>query len=268
MAVTLTQAELSAALRLSDTAAEIAEATRLLAYATQTVTKNAPSAPDVVHNEAVIRLAGYLFDQPFAARGAAFEHSLRNSGAARMLLPYRIHRAGTFSELVAEAEETGTAGNPVISVTLAGTQLVIGYLDGTIVNINLPAGGGGGVSESEANALIATHDAAAASHAAAAAAAVVVAAAARAAAVETHNQTAASHGTARAAAIATGITTHGNDSDAHPPLAWDSAATYSRGAFVVDGGRLYLLVAATSGNQKPSLFPSLWRDMGAALSPS
>ena len=56
MAVTITVAELTAALRLNDTAEETAEVTRLLAYA----------------------------------------NALRSSGAARMLLPYRIHRAGYY----------------------------------------------------------------------------------------------------------------------------------------------------------------------------
>ena len=44
MAVTLTVAELLAALRLNDTAEETAEVTRLLAFATEAVTKQAPLA--------------------------------------------------------------------------------------------------------------------------------------------------------------------------------------------------------------------------------
>ena len=98
MAVTLTAAALRDALRLGDTAEETAEATRLLAYATVAVTKHAPDAPDVVHNEAAIRLGAYLYDQPNAGRGAAFADTLRNSGAAAALLPYRIHRAGSTSD--------------------------------------------------------------------------------------------------------------------------------------------------------------------------
>ena len=93
--MTLTVAELSAALRLGDTAEETAEATRLLAYATEAVTKHAPNAPAVVLNEAAIRLAGYLFDMPNAGRGAGYADALRNSGAAAQLLPYRVHRAGS-----------------------------------------------------------------------------------------------------------------------------------------------------------------------------
>ena len=57
MAVTITLAELTAALRLSDSPEEQAEATRLLAYATDAVLEHVPTAPDSAHNEAVRRLA-------------------------------------------------------------------------------------------------------------------------------------------------------------------------------------------------------------------
>ena len=94
MAVTLTVEQLAAALRLGDTTDETAEATRLLAYATEAVTKHTPAAPDATANEAAIRLAGYLFDQPNAGRGVMYANALRNSGAAAILLPHRVHRAG------------------------------------------------------------------------------------------------------------------------------------------------------------------------------
>ena len=94
MAITITVSELAAALRLGDSVEETAEATRLLAYATSAVEHHAPDAPAVAQNEAVVRLAGYLFDQPFATRASAFANALRNCGAARMLLPYRVHGAG------------------------------------------------------------------------------------------------------------------------------------------------------------------------------
>ena len=96
MAVTITAEELRAALRLNDSAEETAEVTRLLAYATEAVTKHAPEASDTAMNEAVRRLSGYLFDQPEAARGDGYANALRNSGASRTLLPYRIHRAGYY----------------------------------------------------------------------------------------------------------------------------------------------------------------------------
>ena len=90
----MTAAALLAALRLGDSAEETAEVSRLLAYATEAVTQHAPDASDTAMNEAVRRLAGYFFDQPEASRGAAYANAMRNSGAQRMLSPYRTHRLG------------------------------------------------------------------------------------------------------------------------------------------------------------------------------
>ena len=97
MAITLTVQQLAAALRLGDSAEETAEATRLLAYVTEAVKKHAVDAPDVIANEAAIRLAGYLYDMPNAGRGAGHADVLRNSGVLALLLPYRVHRAGVAS---------------------------------------------------------------------------------------------------------------------------------------------------------------------------
>jgi len=94
MAVTLTVADLRAALRLNDSAEETAQATRLLAYASEAVERHAPDAPPAIQNEAVVRLAGYAYDRPEAPAGAGYANELRNSGAASLLLPYRVHRAG------------------------------------------------------------------------------------------------------------------------------------------------------------------------------
>ena len=94
MAVTLTAAELAAALRIGDTPAETVEVTRLLLYVRDAIPRYAPGAPDAVHNEASIRLAGYIYDSPGASRGTAYGNPLRHSGAAAMLLPWRNHRAG------------------------------------------------------------------------------------------------------------------------------------------------------------------------------
>ena len=143
MAVTITQAELSAALRLGTSTEEIAEATRLLTYATEAVTQHAEHAPDAVQNEATIRLAGYLFDQPFAGRGDSYSNALRNSGAARMLLPYRIHRAGSTAEAVADAQAAvGSVDNPVIDVSIVSGELVVTFADGTAETDVLPDSGG------------------------------------------------------------------------------------------------------------------------------
>ena len=106
MAITISQAELSAALRLGTTAEENAEVTRLLAYATTAVIKHAPAAPDTAHNEAVILVSGYLFDKPTASRGASYANAMRNSGAGAVLLPYREIRG------VNSADADPTTGTP------------------------------------------------------------------------------------------------------------------------------------------------------------
>ena len=123
MAVTMTIAELRAALRLNDSTEETAEVTRLLAYATEAVTKHAPNAPDVAHNEAARRVAGYLFDQPEAGRGMSYANALRSSGAARILLPYRVHRAG-YADAVADAVLTLPAGGGGSFLTFVGNDTV------------------------------------------------------------------------------------------------------------------------------------------------
>ena len=143
MAVTLTATELAAALRLGDSPEETAEATRLLAYVQEAVTRHVETAPDAVHNEAARRLAGYLFDQPEAARGDAYAAAGRNSGAWAILAPYRIRRAGTIGEAVQIARESGTPGNPVTNVQVNGGELVVSYADGTVEHHALPAGMGG-----------------------------------------------------------------------------------------------------------------------------
>ena len=159
MAVTLTVAELSAALRLGGTQEETAEVTRLLAYATQAVAEYLgggafATAPEVVVNEAVIRIAAYLFDMPNAPRSSGHANALRNSGAGRILLPYRIHRAGYADALDAAQQAVGTDGNPVVGLSIAGTTLTVTFADGTVTPLQLPAGGVG-VDTAAVRALIA-----------------------------------------------------------------------------------------------------------------
>ena len=94
MAVTLTDSELRDALRLGDTGQETTEIARLLAYAIEAVTQYAPDAPSPIHDEAAIRLAGYLYDSPFSSMGSRYSDPMRNSGAQQILNRWRVHRAG------------------------------------------------------------------------------------------------------------------------------------------------------------------------------
>ena len=150
MVVTLDAAGLAAALRIGDSAEELAEATRLLDYASTAITRHVETCPDAIHNEAVRRLAGYLLDQPEAGRGDAYANALRNSGAAAMMLPWRIHTAG--GDAVAEAQAAvGTPGNPVIDVTVTGGQLVVTFADGSSQSQTLPSGGADTVAREAAD---------------------------------------------------------------------------------------------------------------------
>ncbi len=101
MAVGVTVAEVARSIRAADSTEVTAELTALLAYATQEVTRIAPSAPDPAHNRAAIAVIGYIYDRPTAAANMAFANVLRNSGAGAMLLPYRSHRAGATTTTVA-----------------------------------------------------------------------------------------------------------------------------------------------------------------------
>ena len=166
MAVTLTQVQLSAAIRLGDSTEETAESMRLLTYVIEAISRHLgaayEAAPEVIVNEAAIRLAGYLFDQPNAGRGLSFANAGRNSGAWAILLPFRVHRAGTTGEAVAAAQEAvGTVHNSVTDVSVdavAGT-ITVTFADGTTRTDDLPAGMGGGADQTARDAAAAAQGA-------------------------------------------------------------------------------------------------------------
>ena len=101
MAVTV--AVLTRSLRAGDSPDEVAEITRILGAAKAMVRKYAgagASVPTAICDEAVIRLASYLYDQPTASRGMAFSNAGRNSGAWSIVAPYRVQRAGAIEDTV------------------------------------------------------------------------------------------------------------------------------------------------------------------------
>ena len=117
MAVTLTDSELRDALRLGDTGQETTEIARLLAYSIEAVTQYAPDAPDPVHDEAAIRLSGYLYDSPFSSMGSRYSDPMRNSGAQQILNRYRVHRAGRIDQDTEEPMGYTTVGHRAIGGT-------------------------------------------------------------------------------------------------------------------------------------------------------
>ena len=101
MAVTLTDVELAGVLTENQALAD-----RLHGVAVALVERYAPEAPEAVQNEAVIRTAGWLAEQPPAGVRSetigdeAYEYApamvsaLRHSGAMALLSPWRVRRAG------------------------------------------------------------------------------------------------------------------------------------------------------------------------------
>ena len=111
------------------------------------------------------RLVGHYFDQPEAARGNTYANAMMNSGAGRILLPYRIRRLGlSGKDAVAEAMATGSVGNPIVDLQVVSGQLVVSYSDGTVTTLDLPAGMGGDVDPAAVQVLIDTHTAQANAH--------------------------------------------------------------------------------------------------------
>ena len=101
MAVTLTIPALQTELGIDSVTA-----TRLLAVSSALVARYAPDAPDAVQNEAAIRCAGWLNEQPAAAVRSEsvgdistayapnMQSALRHSGAMALLSTFKVHRAG------------------------------------------------------------------------------------------------------------------------------------------------------------------------------
>ena len=99
MAVTRTLTQLAADLRIGDgttapTGANLVLLTRIAATATAMVTKYSPNAPDAIHDEALVRLSGWLFDSDPSGANPGGPVAMRASGAASLLSPYKIRRAG------------------------------------------------------------------------------------------------------------------------------------------------------------------------------
>ena len=149
MAVTRTLAQLAGDLRLGDgvtgvTGAQAIVLARIDGAARAMVLAFAPAAPDPAHNEAYSRLAGWLYDSDPTGAAAGGPNALRSSGAAAILGPHRIRRAGVIGGEVAAAINSAVAGNPVTDVTVSGSSLTVTYADGTVAIRSLPSGGGGG----------------------------------------------------------------------------------------------------------------------------
>lgn len=106
MAVTLTDIELAASLRIGNGVDALVEPqagviTRLLEMATKTVEDYTPDAPESIQNEAVVRLCGYLYDSPHSNR---MGNPFADSGAQSLLSRYRLIRAVSLDSVEDDSE--------------------------------------------------------------------------------------------------------------------------------------------------------------------
>ena len=148
MPVTTTAPEMVARIRGGSGAATATEVAELLGYATAQIERYLGSAyattPDVVLNEAARRIVGYLFDRPQASRYTTYAGVLRNSGAGESLLAYRIHRAGSTADAIADAQAAvGDVGNPVTDVAYVGDTLTVTFADGDANTYTITSGDAG-----------------------------------------------------------------------------------------------------------------------------
>ena len=67
---------------------------RIVATSTAMVEKFAPDAPVAIKDEAVVRLAGWLYDSDPSGANPGGPVALRASGAASILGGYRVRRGG------------------------------------------------------------------------------------------------------------------------------------------------------------------------------
>lgn len=102
MAVTITPADATLAIRAAAAADAIDPTVAtvigyLFKAASAMVLDHAPKAPDEIHDVALIRLVGWLYDSDPA--DPAVGRALLVSGASAVLAPWREHRAGAIGTL-------------------------------------------------------------------------------------------------------------------------------------------------------------------------
>ena len=92
MAITLTDGQFAAALRIEQTVIDPA-VSRLRSAVSAYVDQRAPLVPAAIGDEAVSRMGGYLYDAPESARGDSYASAWLNSGAAELCGPWIKRRA-------------------------------------------------------------------------------------------------------------------------------------------------------------------------------
>ena len=81
-----------------------------LRAARELVHVRAPTAPIAIADAAVLKAAGYWYDQPTTSRRASFANAMTNSGALHLLGPWIVRRAAGAAAL--DALIGGAIANP------------------------------------------------------------------------------------------------------------------------------------------------------------
>ena len=125
--------------------------TRLLSVATELVERAAPGAPEDIRDEATVRTAGYLYDQPTAGRRGGYANAIANSGAGSLLLPWREHRAGSTGPSTTSTRSSSSSSSNGSGLDTDGVNALIAPWSRAGNSEQIPANklllaGGGGVS--------------------------------------------------------------------------------------------------------------------------
>lgn len=112
--ITITQPQAAVAIRAATDPDNIPTAIEvtlsfLFKAAAAIVVEYAPQAPDDVHNVALIRLLGWLWDAEPDQPGIG--NALQTSGASRLLAQWRVHRAGVIEGAAAAPPEPSPGPN-------------------------------------------------------------------------------------------------------------------------------------------------------------
>lgn len=137
MAVTITQGELAVAIRAAtDEAAVPAPVATVISFlapaAAAMIIEYAPNAPDDVHNLAMIRLCGWLFEaDPTDSR---ISRAMEVSGAQGILSRWRSHTLG----IVVESGSAGTSPASGLPPLPADGNFILASDDGRLVWVAFP----------------------------------------------------------------------------------------------------------------------------------
>ena len=153
MAVTV--ADVAVALRLSADGTDLAQAqtdiiSRLIGVAEAHIDLLAPNAPEVVQDEATIRMATYIYDMPSSSRRDSYANSWVNSGAGPLLANWIEHRANGTAASATGSTSSGVDTAAVNALIAAALQVHAG-----LPNVHhTPRGGGGGLNSTQVQTLI------------------------------------------------------------------------------------------------------------------